>query len=86
LVGGPSLKQPPGEWLKENYWRLRGLKMAEGRIVAFAPEKHAGPIESVPAASTGTERWAIPSEKLVLTFEKKDDGYLLVDCQSLKER
>lgn len=86
LVGGPTLGPSPGEWLKENYWRLRGLKVADGRIVALGAEKHDGPIRSVAAASSGTERWAISGEKLLLTFEKKDDGYLLMDCQSSNEQ
>ena len=72
-----------------SFYALKNLissLLAEGKIVALASEKRDGPIESVPAASAGTERWAIPSERLVLTFEKKDDGYLLVDCQSSHEQ
>jgi len=85
LVGGPILKQSPGEWLKDNYWRLRGLKAAEGKIVALAAEKHDGPFKPLAAIPAETERWAIPGEKLVLTFEKREGKYLLTDCQSSGE-
>jgi len=82
FVGGPVIPEAPGQWLKRNYWRLRGLKTADGRFVLFkVPRK--GSVEKVPSSSSGKEMWKIPKEKLMLYFEKKDEKYLLTDYRSL---
>ncbi|HUU17801.1 MAG TPA: metal ABC transporter permease [Sedimentisphaerales bacterium] len=83
FVGGPVIPETPGRWLRRNYWRLRGLKTADGRYVLFrAPGKKVY-VEKVPSSSSGKEMWKIPKEKLVLYFEKKDEKYLLTDYRSL---
>ena len=85
FVSGPVIPEAPGRWLKRNYWRLRGLKTADGRFVLFrAPRK--GSVEKVPSSSSGKEMWKIPKEKLMLYFEKKDEKYLLTDYRSLDRR
>ena len=83
FFGGPTIRQPPGEWLKKNYWRLRGLKTADGRFVRFARQAERGAIQIAPGTSTGTELWTIAKEKLVLSFEKKGTEYSFTDYRSL---
>jgi len=83
FVVGPVMPEAPDQWLKRNYWCLRGLKTADERYVLLkAPGKKVS-IEKVPSSSSGKEMWKIPKEKLVLYFEKKDEKYLLTDYQSL---
>ena len=86
LVGGPEIGPSPEQWLRESYWRLRGLKTADGPCVAFTAKKPTGPPKLVAktAASPGKQTWEVPAEKLLLEFEKKDKGYVLRDCETLK--
>ena len=86
FFGGPEISQPPKEWLKDNYWRLRGLKTADGRHLTFAGQKPEGPVEILPADVPGEQSWRIPGEKVVLSFEAKGKTYLLSDYQSLEGR
>ncbi len=82
FVAGPELSQPPEKWLKENLWRLRGLKTAGGKVVLFAKPGEQGQVEKVPGAPAGAERWRIRNkgQTLSLQFKKKGDAYVLTDC------
>ncbi len=83
FVGGPVISEAPDQWLKRNYWRLRGFKAADGRHVLLKTPGKKVSIEKVPSSSSGREMWKIPKEKLVLYFEKKDEEYVLTDYRSL---
>ena len=83
FIGGPVISESPGQWLESNYWRLRGLKTDDGRIIPFKTAERKGAVEKVPGGSPGTENWKITTEKLALCFEKKDEKYVLTDCQPL---
>ncbi len=82
FVGGPQIRQPPGRWLNENYWRLRGLKTVDGRFVPFSERGRQAEPEIVPPASGEEGTWKIPGERLRLSFEKRGNGYLLTDYRS----
>jgi predicted methyltransferase len=86
FVAGPEIAQPPGPWLKENYWRLRGLKTADGRFLRLPGETRKGPVEIVSSGSPGEEIWRIPSQNVLLSFAKKNEGYLLTDYRFLEGR
>jgi len=81
FVSGPVIPEPPGIWLKRNFWRLRGLKTIDGIFVHLRVPKGKGAIEKIPSGSLSKEAWKIPKEKLVLYFEKKDENYLLTNYQ-----
>ena len=83
FVGGPGIPEPLGQWLKRNYWRLRGLKANDGRFVFLRASRKKGAVEKIPSGSLSKEIWKIPKEKLVLYFEKKDEKYLLTNYRSL---
>jgi predicted methyltransferase len=82
LVGGPAIGKPPGQWLRQNLWRLRALKTANGSLVPLRSTGRKGPVENVGGDSPAVENWNIPKEKLALSFRKKGDGYLLTDCRA----
>ena len=86
FVGGPVIPEAPGRWLKRNYWRLRGLKTADGRFVLFMAPGNKGAVEKVPSDSPNKNMWKISKEKLMLYFEKKDEKYLLTDYRYLDRR
>ena len=86
FVGGPLIPQAPGQWLKRNYWRLRGLKTADGRFVLFRASGNKGTVEKVPSDSPNKNMWKLSKEKLMLYFEKKGEKYLLTDYRSLDRR
>jgi len=83
LVGGPAIPEPPGRWLRRNYWRLRGLKTVDGRFALLRSPGKKGSVVKVPSDSPGKQIWKIPEEKLVLHLEKKGEKYLLTDYRSL---
>ena len=86
FVGGPIIRRPPDAWLAENYWRLRGVKTAEGTRVPFRmPKRH---VTAKPVAVQGknAKTWRIPEQKLELTFEKTKRGHLLRECRSIGEQ
>jgi len=83
FIGGPAISEPPGQWLKRNYWRLRGFKTTGGRFVLLKSPGQKGPVEKVSGGSPSKETWRIPEEKLALHFEKKDEKYLLTDYRSM---
>jgi hypothetical protein len=84
FIGGPEISDPPGQWLKTNYWRLRGLKTADQRFVSFARERQGEPVIIVREDSSRKEVCEIPEQRLSLCFEKKGDLYLLTDCRTLE--
>jgi hypothetical protein len=83
FIAGPEIPQSPGQWLKENYWRLRGLRTADGRLVRLTQQKSAAVVDQAATESPDTEMWSIPAKRLQLTFKKKEGGYLVMDYQSL---
>ena len=85
FVGGPGIPEPPGQWLKRNYWRLRGLKANDGRFVLLSAPGLKGSVEKIHSGSLSKEIWKIPKEKLVLYFEKKGEKYLLTNYRTLYE-
>ena len=86
FVGGPEVPCAPGDWLKQNLWRLRGMKTADGRVVPLAASEPGGPIEAIPAATPGKETWRLPKSKLVLSFDKKGETYSLSDFRSTDQQ
>jgi hypothetical protein len=86
FVGGPEISGPPGDWLKQNLWRLRGLKAADGRIVPLAASNPPGAIEAVPAATPARQTWRLPKSKLVLSFDKEGETYSLSDFRSTDQQ
>jgi predicted methyltransferase len=82
FVGGPEISGSPGDWLKQNWWRLRGLKTADGRVVSLTPIERPGAVEAISLAAPGKESWRLPDSKLVLSFDKKGETYLLFDFRS----
>ncbi len=78
-VGGPEIFGPPGDWLKQNLWRLRGLKTADGRMVPWSAAERSGSVEAIPAAAPGKGTWRLPRSRLVLSFDKKGETYSLSD-------
>jgi hypothetical protein len=86
FVGGPQVPCAPGDWLKQNLWRLRGMKTADGRVVPLAASEPGAPIEANPAATPGKETWRLPKSKLVLSFDKKGETYSLSDFRSTDQQ
>jgi len=86
FVGGPEISEPPGDWLKQNLWRLRGMSTADGKLVSLGTSDREGAIEAIPAAAPGKEAWRLPKSKLVLSFDKKGDRYSLSDFRSTDQQ
>ncbi len=86
FVGGPEVPCAPGDWLKQNLWRLRGMKAADGRLVPLAASEPGGSVEAILAATPGKERWRLPKSKLVLSFDKKGETFLLSDFWSTDQQ
>jgi len=82
LVGGPRIRRPPGQWLSENYWRLRGLRTVDGKYLPFSHRAPQAEPEAVPQASGEKRFWKIPEERLLLAFEKKGKAYALTGYRS----
>jgi hypothetical protein len=83
FFGGPTIDRPPGDWLKENYWRLRGLKTTDGRNVRFTGQAEKDAIQISPASSDGKDDCQIKMEDFVLGFQKVGNVYSLSDFRSL---
>lgn len=81
LTGGPAIDGTPGEWLRRNAWRLRGLRTAEGRCVPLPRLGAAEGAEKTASPGSDLEHWRLPAAKLVATFKKTDQGYVLADCR-----
>lgn len=84
FIGGPEISQLPGDWLKHNLWRLRGLRTTDGRLCPISEKGRTGSVEIVPSDRSDVQTWKILAEQLVLSFEKKDGKYLLTECRSSK--
>ena len=85
FIGGPMVSESPGRWLRKNYWRLRGLKTNDGKIITFKKSKQKGTVEKVQSDSSRKDIWKMPSEKLIFCFEKKDGKCFLVNYRLLDE-
>jgi hypothetical protein len=59
------------------------VKTTDGQLVPFPNEQREGPIELVPPPSPEKETWRIPGQRLVLSFKRKGEGYLLTGCRPL---
>jgi len=86
FVGGPEVPCAPGDWLKQNLWRLRGMKAADGRVVPLTASEPGESVEAIPAAAPGKETWRLSKSKLVLSFEKKGVTYTLSDFRSTDQQ
>ena len=86
FVGGPEISGSPKDWLKQNLWRLRGMKTAGGKIVLFGDGNREAVVEAIPAATPGKEAWRLPKSKLVLSFEKQGERYVLSDSWSTDQQ
>jgi len=82
LIGGPEVRQRPGRWLRNNYWRLRGVRTTGGNCVPFKVQSPRTPQDIIPSRSSETQIWEITGEGLTLRFEKRGTKYALSDCQS----
>jgi predicted methyltransferase len=82
FVGGPTVSGPPGDWLKQNLWRLRGLKTADGRVAPLASSDREGTVEAVASDASGKETSRLQKSKLVLSFDKEGERYSLSDFRS----
>jgi predicted methyltransferase len=82
FVGGPEINCSPRDWLKDNRWRLRGLKTADGRFIRLAKPDKPRLVESANAAAFGTEAWRLPNDELLLLFKKTDKGYVLTESRA----
>ncbi|HOW72293.1 MAG TPA: methyltransferase domain-containing protein [Phycisphaerae bacterium] len=85
VVGG-LIDGSPEEWLRNNRWRLRGVKSADGRCVSLPAPTSSLSIEKTGAKAAEMETWRLPAAKVELLFKKTDRGYLLVNCLSVDGR
>ena len=86
LVGGPGIRCAPGLWLKDNGWRLRGLKTADGKLVRLAKPSEREPVKAAHADGGDTEAWKLPNEGLLVMFKKTGARYMLTESRSLGSR
>jgi len=83
FIGGPRIDRLPGDWLKDNLWRLRGLRTAHGRLVGLTRPVNHKPVEKAGQTASGGETWRLPSDGLLLSFEKAGGGFLLTEARTL---
>lgn len=76
FVGGPTIHEPPGVWLGRNGWRLRGLRTTGGQLVRWTGPQ---PVQRLADLPSGTQRWKLPQEDLVLSFRHRGSTYRLTD-------
>jgi SAM-dependent methyltransferase len=80
FIGGPRIRREPGRWLKDNFWRLRGVRTSGGKCLQF------GAGGAVVAHDVNCRRslqaWSceIGGGRYILQFEQHDKGYVLSDC------
>jgi hypothetical protein len=84
FLGGPRIDRSPGDWLKENLWRLRGLRTANGKLVRLTRPADRKPIERVGEIASGGEKWRLPLDRLLLSFQKADEEFLLTEARTLE--
>ena len=84
FVGGPQIRQKPGRWLRNNCWRLRGMRTAAGKCVLFRANSSIAPEDIVGRRSSEAQVWEIRGQGCTLRFEEQRKGYVLTDCH--KER
>jgi len=80
FVGGPEIHQKPGRWLRNNYWRLRGMRAAGGKCVLFKAGTSRVPGDIVRRRSSKAQVWEIGGQGFTLRFEEHDKRYVLMDC------
>ena len=81
FFGGPQIGRSPGEWLRANAWRLRGLKTADGEYFPLPKPTTQPSAERTATQDPDLETWEVPASKRWLTFKKTERGYLLIDCR-----
>jgi predicted methyltransferase len=86
FVGGPEISGTPGDWLKQNLWRLRGMKTADGKVVPLGTSDREGAIEAIPTDAPAREACRLSKSKLVLAFDKRGDRYVLSDIRSADQQ
>ena len=85
FVGGPEITGTPEKWLKQNGWRLRGLKTADGKYTPLLKQEQqlaANLVSTTPSRQT----WILPNQEIVLSFENKDGTYSLTHCRSVDKK
>ena len=82
LVSGPVIDCPPEVWLRQNLWRLRGLRTEGGRVLPLTPTAAKPVIEKADAVVPGTEAWRLPERRLLLSFRKSDGGHTLAGVRA----
>ena len=85
FVGGPGIPHKPGRWLKSHYWRLRGMRAADGSFFRLKAGGHKKSIKRIPGSPPGQEIWRIPDDKLMLHFKERQGVYLLTHGESFDE-
>jgi predicted methyltransferase len=83
FVSGPEIPHKPGYWLKNNYWRLRGMRAADGSLFHLKTGGNKKSIDRVPSSPPDQEIWRIHDDKLMLYFEKRQEVYLLTHGESV---
>jgi predicted methyltransferase len=84
FMGGPRISRPPEDWLKDNLWRLRGLRTANGKLVRLTRPAERTRIERVGEIASGGENWRLPLDRLLLSFQKAEGGFLLTETRTLE--
>lgn len=81
FVGGPQIRQKPGRWLKDNCWRLRGVRTAGGKDVLLRTGSPVVAEDVMRRRPSEAQVWEIRGKGCTLRFEQHDKGYVLVDCR-----
>ncbi len=81
FVGGPQIDRKPHRWLRNNCWRLRGVRSTGGKCVLFGDAGSIAPDDIICRRSSEARVCEISGEGHTLRFEQQDKGYVLVDCR-----
>jgi len=83
FIGGPTIHQEPGRWLRANTWRLRGMKTAGGDTVFFDTRSPKAEDDIVRRRSSSESPvWEIRGQGITLCFEKDETAYILRECKT----
>jgi len=80
FVGGPQIRQKPHRWLRNNCWRLRGMRTATGKCVLFRANSSIVPEDIVRRRSSEAPVWEIRGQGCTLRFNEYGKEYVLTDC------
>ena len=85
FVAGPQIPGPPDRWLRENGWRLRGLRTADGQVVPISAEDRRAMRNLASQAAGDGQIVNLPGRRLRLVFERSGEGYALTNGRSPAE-